>query len=176
MRVALALVLAACGGSQVARVPPPSADARPTAVSLPPVSDALDGCRQHSLEVLNGYRAQAGVAPLVLDATLTSFAQDGSRRYARDRQPHAHMRDQGRAAFRGRYRHENQGPAEGVPLDQTRLVDSCKERITELVARFMERGAGEGHHDAVVDPRHHLLGVGLYVENNLLWITNDLME
>ncbi len=170
------VILAACGGSQVAHVPPPSAEGGPTQAMPPPLHDALDACRQHTLEVLNGYRAQAGVAPLVLDASLSAFAQEGSKQYARDRIPHAHMREQGRATFRGRYRHENQGPADGVPLDQTNLVESCKERITALTARFMEKGPGEGHHDAVLDPRHHLLGVGLHVEDNLLWITNDFVE
>jgi hypothetical protein len=174
--VVLVIMLSACGGSQVAHVPPPSADARPVAASLPPVSDQLDACRQHNLEVLNGYRAQAGVSPLALDANLTAFAQAGSKQYARDQVPHAHMKENGRAMFRGRYRHENQGPKVGVPLDGANLVESCKERITVLTARFMEKGPGEGHHDAVVDPRHHLLGVGLYVENNLMWITNDFLE
>ena len=177
MRIALALLLAsACGGSQVAHVPPPSADARPRSVSLPPVSDQLDACRQHNLEVLNGYRRDAGRAPLVLDATLTAFAQRGSEQYARDRVPHAHMKQNGRPTFRGRYRHENQGPKVGVPLDGANLVESCKQRLTDLIARFMAWGPGEGHHDAVLDPRHHLLGVGLYVENDRLWITNDFME
>jgi|GEM_PF-4119149 len=176
MKRVVLVILAACGGSQVAHVPPPSADERPPAVSLPPVSDQLDACRQHSLEVLNGYRAKAGVAPLVLDANLTAFAQAGSQRYARDQEPHAHMREQGRTMFRGRYRHENQGPKAGVPLDGANLVESCKERITTLTEMFMDKGPGEGHHDAVLDPKHHLLGVGLHVQDNLMWITNDFLE
>jgi uncharacterized protein YkwD len=175
-RVAIVFVLAACGGSQVAHVPPPSAEAGPTQAMPAPLHDALDECRQHDLDVLNKYRAEAKLAPLALDASLSAFAQDGSVQYARDHDPHAHMKSQGRATFRGRYRHENQGPKEGVPLDGANLVESCKQRISDLTERFMDQGAGEGHHDAVLDPRHHLLGVGLFVENNLMWITNDFVE
>lgn len=172
----LLLFLVACGGSQVAHVPPPSAEAGPTQAMPAPIHDALDECRHHTLEVLNKYRSEASVAPLVLDDSLSAFAQQGSAQYARDQDPHAHMKEQGRATFRGRYRHENQGPKEGVPLDGANLLESCKTRISDLTARFMEKGAGEGHHDAVLDPRHHLLGVGLHVQDNLVWITMDFLE
>jgi uncharacterized protein YkwD len=179
MRSLVVVILAACGGSQVANVPPPSADqARaPTQAMPPPLSDSLDECRQHNLDVLNRYRAQAGnLEPLALDASLSAFAQRGSEQYARDQMPHAHMRENGRATFRGRYRHENQGPKAGTPIDTANLVASCKERVETLIDRFMEKGPGEGHHDAVMDPRHHLLGVGLHVHDSLLWITNDFLE
>lgn len=175
-RITLAVALAACGGSRVAHVPPPSAEGGPTEAMPAPIHDALDECRQHTLAVLNGYRAKANLAPLALDASLSAFAQRGSTRYARDRVPHAHMTEHGRATFRGRYRHENQGPAEGAPIDPQNLVASCKERVEALIGQLMEQGTGAGHHDAVLDPRHTTLGVGLHVEGDLVWITNDFLE
>src|SRR5207253_2034777 len=47
--------------------------------------------QQHNLAVINGYRAGKGLAPLVLDGPLTTFAQAGSAELSADHLPHQHF-------------------------------------------------------------------------------------
>lgn len=181
------LELTACGGGTAtpAPAPPtaltasaptasaPTASAPTASAPTTPNEDAgLDASVQHNLARINEYRAKANLQPYELDAALTRYALEGSRQLARDNRPHGHMKDVGMQDF-GTMRRENQGPPKGVRIDPANLVPSVNERIDRLLANMMSEGPGGGHHDAIMSSHLTKVGIGLEVEGDRLFITND---
>jgi len=119
--------------------------------------------------VLNGHRSQSGVAPLVLDAQLSTFAIAASRALADGGAPHGYFSSQGSQLFKVGFcglASENQAP--GWPAGS-----DVNATITSALKAMMDEGPGGGHHDNIVDPRATRVGVGIVVQSNRLYFTND---
>lgn len=183
--VLLALLATGCQASL-----PPSDDlgasppARPVEAPAAPPAAADDPAlpaatpEEHNLRRLNAYRAQRGLAPLVLDPQLSAFALEGSRATVRERRPHGHFRRAARsgALFRvhGFAGHacENQGDPNGwTPMA------SVEAQIDDILAAMWREGPGGGHYDNLVHPRLRRVGIGLLTTpDGRLYLTNDFSE
>jgi hypothetical protein len=132
---------------------------------------------KYNLDVLNQYRARAGVSALLYDAKITDFARDGSRQLARDHSPHAHFmaHAQGAPGFGSRSA-ENQGDPNGVPPMGADAVSSEKMQIAVMLKLMFDEGPGGGHHDNMLNSKYRRVGVGLYEVNGTLYMTNDFSD
>ena len=125
------------------------------------------------LQLLNTDRADAGLDPLTLDRQLTELATDHShdmvaRRYfghtaPGDDDPFERFEHKGiRYADAG----ENIGRAGGRPLNQEVYMINA--------AMMAEPLNGTSHHDVIVDPGLHRVGIGICVEpGNTIYLTED---
>lgn len=130
-----------------------------------------------NLELLNEYRARAGVRPLLYDATISAFALAGSKELAQDHEPHAHFRAhaEGAPGFGSRSA-ENQGDPNGVPPLSPERVSSGKKQITLMLKMMFDEGPGGGHHDNMLNPRYRRVGIGVYEPGGTLFLTNDFSD
>jgi uncharacterized protein YkwD len=148
--------------------PPPARPADP----MP--GDALV---RHNVERLNQYRSAHGAAPLVYDAKISAFAYEGSRQLSRDHSPHAHFaaHSEGAPGF-GTHTAENQGDPNGVPPQGGDRVASGKRQIDILLKLMMDEGPGGGHYENMINRKYRRIGIGLYEENGVLYLTNDFSD
>jgi uncharacterized protein YkwD len=138
-------------------------------------STNADAHAQHNLDTLNAYRAQAGVAPLVLDDQLSTFSVEAASQLEATGQAHGYFMQQGASGALWQQGFcstaaENQAPA--WPLssfggDEDATVDA-------ILKAMMDEGPGGGHHDNILDPASARVGVGLIVDaEQQLWLSND---
>ena len=142
-----------------------------TAVTIPTVpfpeasKEAL-----HNLEVINRFRAAAGVSALVLDKALSTFATTGSTALKDSGVPHQHFADASGDAmaiggFCGGSGGENQAPGWSA--------EDVNATIDAVMQSMMDEGPGGGHHDNILNPAWGKVGVGLVVQDGKLYFTND---
>jgi hypothetical protein len=145
-----------------------SADAAP--------SDGFDAFQHHNLDVINQYRAGGGVAPLVLDQQLCTFALAGSQELSQDHMPHQHFIKAGKngtlwtSGFKSNAG-ENQGDPNGWPKAPEMM------QIDQIQAAMYAEGPGagpaHGHYMNMMNPDFKRLGVGLLEVQGKLYLTND---
>ena len=158
--------------------PPPPKDS-----GLP--NDGFDQFQHHNLDVVNAYRATLGVAPLVLDQQLTTFAQAGSVELSQDHTPHQHFITAGNngslwtSGFNGGAA-ENQGDPHGWFVMSNDPTQNELLQIDDIQkAMFNEGpGAGEahGHYTNMMNAAYKRLGVGLLEVSGQLYLTNDFSQ
>jgi hypothetical protein len=134
---------------------------------------------KYNVDLLNAYRAKAGVPPLKYDARLSAFAKEGSRALARTHAPHGHFRaslSSLKASGFGPHSAENQGDPSGVPPMASDPAASAKKQIALLLDLMFQEGPGGGHHDNMLDPRYRRVGIGLHDAGGRLYLTNDFSD
>ena len=135
-------------------------------------STTADARVQHNVDQLNMYRAQAGVAPLVLDDQLSMFSTTASMQLESTGQAHGYFMQQAQSGalwgqgFCGSAA-ENQAPGWPVNGDEDATIDA-------ILKAMMDEGPGGGHHDNILAASSTRVGVGLVVDaQQQLWFTND---
>jgi len=135
----------------------------------------LDAHVQHNLDVLNMYRAQAGVGPLVVDDQLSMFSTTASNMLEATGQAHAYFMQQGQSGALWSQGFctsaaENQAPA--WPLSS--FGGSLDATVDAILKAMMDEGPGGGHHDNILAASSVRVGVGLVIDaQQQLWFTND---
>ncbi len=127
---------------------------------------------QHNLAQINAYRAKAGVPALQMDTQLNDFAKQGSMELQQNHKPHGHFRgaDVWNSGFVGGAA-ENQGDPNGWPIrgDLNATIDA-------ILQSMMNEGPGGGHHDNMLNPEYGRVGIGLIVDGDKLYLTNDFSK
>ena len=139
----------------------------------PPASDvALQSAVLHNLNQLNAYRARAGAQALQLDPRLNAFAQQGSLELRQNHIPHGHFRrrDVFEAGFTGGAA-ENQSDPNGWPIR-----GGLNATIDAILQAMIDEGPGGGHHDNMLNPQFRRVGIGLVMDGNELYLTNDFSQ
>jgi uncharacterized protein YkwD len=145
-------------------------------VSVIAADGATESLEEHTRDVINAYRADAGTAPLALDDALGKFALAGSTELSQDHVPHGHFVSASNdgtlfsQGFSGAAA-ENEGDPDGDPFDGTTTGESAD--IDSIVKDMFDEGPGGGHHDNMLDPKSTRLGVGLVISGGKLYFTND---
>ncbi|MDB4965262.1 MAG: hypothetical protein JWN44_951 [Myxococcales bacterium] len=127
----------------------------------------------HNLDVLNSYRAAAGVPSLAIDDQISAFSTTASMELKATNMAHGYFMQQGNSGELW-----NQGFCSGAAENQAPNwpvtggdVDSVVDKILKAM---MDEGPGGGHHDNILNRSMTRVGVGLLVdEYNRLWFTND---
>jgi uncharacterized protein YkwD len=159
---------------------PPHAQPTHTPPSTPTTTTtvaSVDTAVQHNVDEVNRHRAAAGLAPVVLDETLSAFAQHANADFAASGAPHTVMRanhDQLRVDAGATVVKENQGKRAGRFSGDQQL--SATKMITAIIEGMMAEGPGGGHHDTILDPRFKRIGVSVITEGNRVFITNDFAD
>jgi uncharacterized protein YkwD len=142
---------------------PSSGDApRPESAS-PEMGD--EEARDYVLGYVNGVRKLNGVGPLVRDESLDAFAQAGSDELALDHRQNQHLAEHGRDA--PAIGAEIQGPPEGSP------PGPLQDQIAAILLRVTDEGRGGTHHDAMLRPEWHKLGVGIAKGGGRMYLSVD---
>jgi hypothetical protein len=135
--------------------------------------------QQHNRDVLNSYRARAGVAAVQLDPQVSDFALAGSQELMVDHVFHKHDIDNGPGGGLGRY-WEIQGSNFGRPIVGWPNAPSVNGTIDQVLADLMAEPfppppGTYNHHSIIIDPGHTVVGVGLVIDNahGTLYLTND---
>jgi uncharacterized protein YkwD len=133
---------------------------------------SADQHQQHNLDTLNMYRAQAGVAPLVIDDQLNAFSTAAAMDLEATDQAHRYFMQAGNSGalwssgFCGTAA-ENEAPGWPVNGDEDATIDA-------ILQAMMDEGPGGGHHDNILDARSTRVGIGLVVDGQQrLWLAND---
>jgi uncharacterized protein YkwD len=142
---------------------PSASDAPRPPPATPEMSD--DEARDYVLGYVNGVRKLNGMGRLVRDESLDAFAQAGSEELALDHRPGLHMIAHGRDLPAGSV--EIQGPPEGSPA--TPLED----QVGAILLRFTGEGPVGIHHDAIMRPDWHKMGVGIGTNGGRMYFTVD---
>jgi uncharacterized protein YkwD len=124
-----------------------------------------DDAAEYVLHRINDIRVDANVPPLVLDANLSDYAEEGSDQLARDHRVNGHLRDDPRVAQCG----EAQGDPTGWP------PGALKEQIDEILDAMMREGAGGAGHDNLLAREWRFLGVGIASPDARLYFTLDFV-
>lgn len=145
---------------------------QPASHSLPDYNTALGAAIHHNLNQLNAYRAKAGAQVLQMEPKLNGFARQGSIELRQNHQPHGHFRraDVFESGFQGSAA-ENQGDPNGWPIR-----GGLNATIDAILQAMMDEGPGGGHHDNMLNPEFRRVGIGLVVDGNKLYLTNDFSE
>ena len=146
----------------------------PLAAPRPADPYPADPLVKYNVDLLNQYRARAGVAPLVYDARVSAFALEGSRQLAADHRAHAHFAAS--PAYAG-HTAENQGDPNGVPPMGSDRTSSGRQQIALLLKLMFDEGPGGGHHDNMLNPVYRRVGIGIfYTPAGALYLTNDFSD
>lgn len=142
-----------------------------------PLGDPTDGDggdgtfvteKQHSVDVINAFRASKGLAALTPDTgALADYALVGTQELAAGGQPHAHFQANAYPAGYAGARAENQGLAGGF--------GNVAQNIDRILQGMWAEGPGPppNHYDNIVGP-WTTVGVGVVVDSNhTTWITHD---
>ncbi|MCU1282408.1 MAG: hypothetical protein JWM53_5954 [bacterium] len=135
-------------------------------------SGPLDAHVQHNLDMLNMYRAQAGVGALVVDDQLSAFSTTASMQLEATGQAHGYFVAQGNSGAIWQQGFcssaaENQAPGWPVNGNLDGTVDA-------ILKAMMDEGPGGGHHDNILAATSTRVGVALVVDaQQQLWFTND---
>lgn len=148
-----------------------SQTAQPPLPATPETNESGDiaASIRYNLTRLNAYRARSGAPALKLDAKLNAFARQGSVELKENHQPHGHFQrakvfDEG---FEGGAA-ENQGDSRGWPIE-----GGINATIDAILQAMIDEGPGGGHHDNMLNPKYKRVGVGLIVDGDKLYFTND---
>ena len=145
-----------------------------------PASTAGGGFEGDNLDRVNAYRRAAGIAPVVLDAKLTTFARAGSVQLMGDHVPHQHFRSAGDSMWHQGFTGgaaENQGSNTGWPRAATDPVQNEQRQIDQILASMMSEGQGGGHFKNMMNPKAKRVGIGLVEDSEgKLYLTNDFSE
>jgi uncharacterized protein YkwD len=124
---------------------------------------------QHNLDTLNNYRVQAGAPALAISDELSRFSYEASVAFAQPgAQAHAYFLGAGDCIWQDGFcsnAEENQAP-DWPAADVDATIDA-------ILQAMMDEGPGGGHHDNIMDPNNRLVGIGLFLQNGRLWLTND---
>ena len=123
--------------------------------------DGVDAMRAYTLKYINALRARHRRGPLVLDPGLNAFAQEGSVELSRNHLPHHHAETTPCGCA------ENQAAPDGWapgPIDV---------QIAEILAGDAGRRTRGGHHDNMLAPAWHRLGVGIVNPGGRMYFTTD---
>ena len=136
-------------------------------------STNTDAHVQHNVDMLNMYRAQAGVAPLTLDDALSTFSTTASNMLESTGQAHGYFVAQSNSGAlwsQGFCSSAAENQAPGWPInggDEDATIDG-------ILKAMMDEGPGGGHHDNILAASSTRVGVGLVVDaQQQLWFTND---
>jgi uncharacterized protein YkwD len=138
--------------------------------------------QEYNLQLINMYRATQGIAPLVLNPTMSSFALAGSQELSMDHLPHQHFMNAGNMiwmdGFTPPQAGENQGDPNGWRVLSTDPTMNEMMQIQQILAAMFAEGppgdAGDhGHYQNIMNPAFKHLGVGLVEVNGHLYLTND---
>ena len=157
--------LAACGSGHG------SGSGGPSGTASTGSGDAVlanpDAFQLHALDKLNKYRAKGGVAPLVLDANLTTFASAGNQQLADGGGWHAHFQSAGDSIYEQGFcgqAAENQGMESASDEDT---------QIDDILEGMYGEGPSGGHYQNMMNSNLTRVGIALSVVNGTLWLTND---
>ena len=144
-----------------------------------PASSAA-GSEGYNLARVNAYRSAAGLAPVTLDPTLSSFARAGSVQLMNDHTPHGHFRSAGDSIWHQGFTGgaaENQGSPTGWPRAATDPTQNEQRQIDQILASMMGEGAAGGHYRNMMNPKAKRVGIGLVEDaGGKLYLTNDFSE
>lgn len=131
----------------------------------------IDPYAQHCVDTINMYRSQAGVPPMKYDAKLSMFSTSASQALANGGAAHQYFIDASNngTLFSAGFCNgaaENQAPGWPIQGGENATID-------DVLATMMAEGPGGGHHDNIVSTTWGIVGVGLVVQSNGLWFTND---
>jgi hypothetical protein len=148
-------------------------------------SDGFDQFQHRNLDDINKYRATLGVAPLVLDQQLCTFAVAGSLELSQDHLPHQHFINAGNngtlwtSGFNTTAA-ENQGDPNGWTKLDTDPTQNELDQIDAIQLAMFDEGPGtgdaHGHYTNMMDATSTRLGVGLLEVNGMLYLTNDFSQ
>jgi uncharacterized protein YkwD len=124
-----------------------------------------DEARDYVLGYVNGVRKLNAQAPVVRDETVDAFAQAGSEALAQDHKAGQHMADHGKELRV--LSAELQGSPEGSG------AGALQDQIAEMLLRWMGEGPGGMHHDVLLRPEWHKLGVGIVSRGGRMYFTVD---
>ncbi len=172
----------ACPAQQkvgTARVVHPARNGRNARVA--PNADApAAGAEGYNLAGVNAFRRAAGLAPVALDTTLSSFARAGSAQLMNDHAPHGHFRTAGDSMWQqgfARGAAENQGSPTGWPRADADPTKNEQRQIDQILASMMGEGSGGGHYRNMMNPKAKRVGIGLIEDSGgKLYLTNDFSE
>ncbi len=143
---------------------------------------AFDAFQQKNLVLINQYRATKNLAPLVLDAKISTFALAGSKMLAQDHQAHHHFVNASNdgslwtSGFQGGAA-ENQGDPNGWYKMSNDPVTNEMMQIASIQKAMFDEGPGtgtaHGHYMNMMNPKFHRVGVGLFMVGTSLYLTND---
>ena len=157
--------------------PPASPPVTPPKPPITPPTSRIDDTAiyaaiQHNLNQLNAYRAKAGAQTLQLDPKLNQFAQQGSLELKQNHQPHGHFarKDIFESGFSGGAA-ENQGDPNGWPIR-----GGLNATIDAILRAMINEGPGGGHHDNMLNPKFRRVGIGLVIDGDKLYLTNDFSQ
>jgi uncharacterized protein YkwD len=126
----------------------------------------LANLRSYTLHFINGLREMNGRAPLFLNSELNAFAQEGSIELSINHRPHHHFEESALGCGCGAIA-ENQGAPQGW------APGPVETQIAEILGGMLSEGPGGGHHDAMLSPEWHKLGVGILNPGGRMYFTND---
>jgi hypothetical protein len=183
------------GGQDSGTKPPPGSDAStpppghdsgtppPQDSGMP--NDGFDQFQHHNLDTVNMYRATLGIAPLVLDQKLCTFALAGSVELSQDHMPHQHFITAGNngtlwtSGFVSGAA-ENQGDPNGWYVMNSDPVQNELLQIDDIQKAMFNEGPGSGeahgHYTNMMNAAYKRLGVGLLEVNGHLYLTNDFSD
>lgn len=154
----------------VPAAPPPARPADPW---------PADPLVKYNVDRVNAYRAKKGLAPLLYDAKISTFAIRGSEQLARDHTPHAHFKANAQGTppegF-GSKAAENQGDPGGVPALDPNAAKNGPKQIDMMLKLMMDEGPGGGHYDNMMNGAFRRIGVGLVYVGGKLYMTNDFSD
>ncbi len=150
--------------------------AAPVPLARPADAYPGDPLVRYNVDQVNVYRARGGLAPLLYDARLSTFAGAGSQRLARDHVPHANFAENAAGQHFGSRSAENQGDPGGVPpLDADPRRNGPKQ-VDIMLKLMMDEGPGGGHYDNIMSPNLRRIGVGIVYVNGRFFMTNDFSD
>lgn len=179
-------------GDDAATAPPPKdSGAPPTVDASTPKPDAgapndgFDAFQHHNLDVINAYRAKLSVAPLALDAKLSTFALAGSVQSTKDHIPHQHFIDASNAnllwtsGFTSTAG-ENQGDPNGWYVMDSDPTKNELKQIDQIQLQMYNEGPGtgaaHGHYMNMMNAKFKRVGIGLVEVQGSLYLTNDFSD
>ena len=164
---------------------PPVADAAPPTPDAGTPNDGFDAFQHHNLDVINAYRAKLSVAPLTLDAPLSTFALAGSVESTKDHIAHQHFITAGNngtlwtSGFKSSAG-ENQGDPNGWYVMDSDPTKNEMKQIDQIQLQMYNEGPGtgeaHGHYMNMMNSKFNRVGIGLVEVSGSLYLTNDFSD
>ena len=166
--------------ARVARARHPRRPAREPVIQPQPAAQSAGSFELYNLQRVNAYRQSAGLPPVTLDPTLTSFAREGSLELESDHVPHRHFASAGDSLWHRGFQggaSENQGSNTGWPRAAADPVQNEQQQIDQILASMMREGPRGGHYANMMSPKAKRIGIGLVEDaGGQLYLTNDFSE
>jgi Cysteine-rich secretory protein family len=180
---ALAACAVSCGGGEATDDAGSDGGAVDARLDAPAVEAAtLLDFQKRNLDDINMYRATLHIAPVTLDPTLDTFAQQGTVEESMNHMPHAHFisSEDGGALWHEGFKTaagENQGDPTGWPILSHDPATNEIDQIDAIIKDMYDEGPGDGeahgHYENIMNPEFTIVGVGLLEVDNMLYLTND---